>query len=30
MPKQFDHHGYLIKYDEHNNPTKYDENGYRV
>ena len=30
VPKKFDHHGYLLKYDENNNPTKYDENGYRV
>ena len=30
MPKAYDHHGYLIKYDANNNPVKYDENGFRV
>lgn len=29
-PKDYDHHGYLIKYDANNNQVKYDENGYRV
>lgn len=30
QPKQYDHHGYLIKYDLNNNPVRYDEHGYRV
>lgn len=28
--KQHDHHGYLLKYDEDNNPRRYDEHGYEV
>lgn len=28
--KDFDHHGYLIKYDENGDPVKYDKHGHRI
>ena len=30
VEKQFDHHGYLIKYDEKNNLLRFDKNGNRI